>query len=121
MCVPVSTPVCLCVLQRAVPRSEDAAYWGLSLKELAAGRSFRTRGSSQVSEGPLCIVHCVCACVYREEGRTCGATVFVCLCIVLFPGHLALISSSLGMRLVCVVCVYSTLHRTHPCGIPVRS
>ena len=58
-----STPVCLYVLQRAVPHSEDAANWGLSLKELAAGRSFRTRGSSQVSQGPLCVVHCVCVCV----------------------------------------------------------
>ena len=35
--------------------------------------------------------------------------------------RLALISSNLGMRLVCVVCVYSTLHCTCPCGIPVRS
>ena len=97
-----STPVCLYVLQRAVPRSEDAAYWGLSLKELAAERSFRTRGSSQVSQGPLCVVHCVyvCVCVcmcahmFMEGGiLVYGATVFVHLCIASFPGHLALISS----------------------------
>ena len=37
------------------------------------------------------------------------------------PARLASLSSSLGMRLVCVVCVYSTLHCTRPCGIPVRS
>ena len=61
MCVCLySTPVCLYVLQRAVPRSEDVANWGLSLKELAAERTFRTGGSLQVSQGPLCVVHCVC-------------------------------------------------------------
>ena len=70
MCVSLySTPVCLYVLQRAVLHSEFAAYWGLSLKELAAEKSFKTRDSSQVSEGPLGVVHCVCACVHVFIGR----------------------------------------------------
>ena len=91
------------MLQRAVPRSEDAAYWGLSLKELAAERSFRTRGSLQVSQGPLCVVHCVrvCVCVsvcvhthvYGGGILAYGTTVFVHLCIASFPRHLAIISS----------------------------
>ena len=63
MCVCLySTPVCLYVLQRAVPRSEDAAYWGVSL-ERAAERSFRTKGSSQVSRVVCCVCVCVCVCV----------------------------------------------------------
>ena len=87
MCVCLySTPVCLYVLQRAVPRSEDAAYWGLSLKELAAGRSFRTRGSSQVSKGPLGVVHCVCVrvCMCLLGG---GAYLYMwsnCICMFVY-------------------------------------
>ena len=89
MCVSLySTAVCLYVLQRAVPRSEVAAYWGLSLKELAAERSFRTRSSSQVSQGPLCVVHCVCVCV--------------CVCVHMLMGGEGLVHVEQLYLYVCV-------------------